>query len=116
MNIKLKNKEKCDKITTKAKQMRELFGAQCKELCTMIHDIDEIQGCESQKDVKNHLDAMLMVCALACDHFNKLRSLLALMEVEVQVDSPKFYVKEYTITGCPPPRAGCCIANRRGDK
>jgi len=94
------------------KYMRRTLKAQCAAVTAATLTLDE-DGPDGHADaVRQQLAKIADNCRVACDAYNKLRSLTAEMERANGVESPAFYVQDYVETGEPVVTGGKCDCGR----
>ena len=104
---------RCAGIAQHVKELREVMQDQCKHVRESRRFLADIEGHAAVKPLDDHLAAMVKLSGVWCDHFNKLRSLVADLEAEVGVEAPTFYVKDYEMTGVPQITHGHCVVRGR---
>jgi len=91
------------------KAMRDHLLRHCGEVAVAIAAGRDLGDSEAERGLRSHLDAILGLCGQQCDHFNKLRSILAEVERVNDVPKPAFYVESYELSGVPKAKHGQCV-------
>jgi hypothetical protein len=116
MRTPVQRRDRTVGLAETVKAMREHLLRHCGEVAVAIAAGRDLGDTPPEQALRKHLDAILSLCGQQCDHFNKLRSIMAEVERVNNVAEPAFYIEPYELSGVPNAKHGSCVLGGRRER